>query len=469
MTQESFENRTMKILIILPRAQAHKLEFGPINMSFREAPLTATTLAALVPRDLKADVKIVDESVSTVPFDKHFDLVGISVMTGTAPRAYELARIFKAKGSTIVLGGVHVKLLPDEAAQHADAIVVGFAEKTWPQLLHDFARGEMKSRYEDRQPSVAGMPIPRRELQKRFGYTMPNTVFATRGCRARCEFCSVVAADFGWHTRPVGEVIDEIRQIKSTHIAFNDVNLTDDPYYARELLKAMIPLKKKWGGLAQTRIVYDDELLDLLAESGCGYLLIGFESFNSFSLSGINKRFNKFEEYKLLMDKLHARQIMVQGCFIFGIDGEDTTVFKNTVDYIQDLKIDIPRYAVFTPYPGTESYAKLKAENRLLHERWNYYDTQHVVFQPTGMSPRELDEGFKWAYRETFTLKNIKHRTLGGKYWYVGYVGNLAYKMYIKKLYNEKHRFPADLDPALINSRGTIIPASPKETARLAG
>ncbi|MBT8340029.1 MAG: radical SAM protein [Desulfatitalea sp.] len=350
-------DKGFKLLIVLPKGQAHKLEFGPVNMSFREAPLTATTLAALVPQDLNADVKIVDESVSKIPFHIKFDLVGISVLTGTAKRAYEVADTFRKNGVAVVLGGVHVKLLPDEAMKHADAIVVGFAERTWPRLLSDFANNQMGGVYEDQLPLKPGMPIPRRDLQKRFGYTMPNTVFATRGCRGRCDFCSVVAANFGWHKRAVDEVIDEIRQIKSKRIAFNDVHLTDDPEYAKELLKALIPLKKKWGGLASTKVAMDDELLELLQKSGCGYLLLGFETFNRKSLSNINKGFNKLKEYKNVIKKIHDKKIIIQGCFIFGIDGEDKSIFKNTVDYIQELKIDIPRYAVFTPYPGTGALA----------------------------------------------------------------------------------------------------------------
>lgn len=438
----------LRILIALPRGQAHKLEFGPVRMSFREAPLTATTLAALVPAELDAEIRIVDESVDDIPFDARFDLVAISVLTGTSTRAYEIADHFRMQGATVVLGGVHVTLLPEEAKRHADAIVIGFAEKTWPRLLRDFAGGVLRKSYRERNVSVEKMPLPRRDLQKKHGYTMPVTVFATRGCRQQCDFCSVVAANFGWHKRPIPEVIDELRSIGSRRLAFNDVHLTDDPEYAKELFTAMIPLKKIWGGLASTRVVYDDELLDLLQRSGCRYLLLGFESFDERTLDGMNKSFNKRTEFKVVTEKLHDRGIIIQGCFIFGNDGEDRSVFSETVDLVNEIRIDIPRYAVYTPYPKTQAYFRLKEQGRLLHERWEYYDTQHVVHLPDRMSPAQLDAGFKWAFRKTFTLENILRRNLSsGMQFYITFVGNLAYRLYIRKLYADQNRFPAGIDP----------------------
>jgi len=438
----------VKILIVLPAGQPHKLEFGPIKMSFREAPLTATSLAALIPDDLKAEVKIVDESVSPVPFQEQFDLVGVSVLTGTSSRAYKIADIFRERNSKVVLGGVHVTLMPEEARQHADSIVIGFAEQTWPQLLNDFSQNRMKPVYRQQKIDLKNLPVPRRDLQKKLGYTVADTVFATRGCRGKCDFCSIVAAEFGWHTRPVRDVINEIKAIKSKRIAFNDVNLTDDPVYAKELFREMIPLKKIWGGLASTRVTEDDELIELLQKSGCRYLLLGFESIDNQMLRGINKGFNKFEKYSEVVRKLHGIGIIVQGCFILGMDGEDPGIFKRTLDAVHELKIDIPRYALFTPYPKSKPFQRMKAQGRILHEKWEYYDTQHVVILPDKMSPKQLDDGFKWIYKETFKLKNDFTRTLGsGKNFGISFIGNLAYKLYIKKLYQDLNRFPAEVLP----------------------
>ncbi len=436
----------LRILLALPDGRIHKLKLGPLNISFREAPLTATTLAALVPPELEADITIADESVQKIPFEKDFDMVGISCLTGTSTRAYEIARKFRKKNSFVVLGGPHVTLRPGEAAQHADAVVAGFAEQTWPRLLRDFAEGEVKPFYESTVTDITNLPAPRRDLQKKMGYMMPNTVFATRGCRSTCDFCTVPVANFGWHKRPVNDVIDEIRNIKGKRFVFNDVNITEDTGYAKELFKALIPLKKMWGGLASTRILEDDELIELMYKSGCVYLLIGFESFNDNSLNKIRKSFNKSETYKELTRKLHAFGIVVMGCFIFGFDDDDGQVFRDTADLVEELKIDIPRYAVYTPYPGTEAFSRLESEGRLLHYRWEYYDTQHVVFVPDKMSPRELDDGFKWAYRRTFGLSSILSRTRGtGKNFPITFMGNLAYKIYIKRLFAEEKRFPEEI------------------------
>ncbi|MBN2534694.1 MAG: B12-binding domain-containing radical SAM protein [Spirochaetales bacterium] len=431
------------ILLLLPDARIHKLDFGLWRISFREAPLTLTTLAALIPGELDVKVTLVDESVMRIPRRGKYDIVGISCLTGTARRAYQLAKHFKENGSTVILGGIHVTLLPEEALQYADAIVVGFAEKTWPLLLRDYMHGKLRRVYKDTSNDVSALPLPERRLQKKGHYMVPNTVFATRGCKGSCSFCSVPAAKYGWHKRPVSEVVDEIRSISAKRFVFNDVHITQEPDYTREILKAITPLHKEWGGLASTRILDDPLLLDAMEESGCSYLLIGFESFNRDSLASIRKKNNKVDEYRELVRELHKRRITVQGCFIFGFDHDDKSVFKNTVDMVNELKIDIPRYAVFTPYPGTEAYRTFEKENRLLHREWYYYDTQHVVFLPKHMSPYELDEGFKWAYRETFRIPASISRTfIKGKSFVIPFLGNLAYKLYVHRLYTDANRFP---------------------------
>ncbi|MCG8338336.1 MAG: B12-binding domain-containing radical SAM protein [Proteobacteria bacterium] len=433
----------MKILLVLAKGQLHRLRAGPVNISFREAPLTATMLAALVPKELNASVKIIDESVSKIPFHETFDVVGISILTGTSIRGYQIADRFRERNTTVVLGGIHVTLMPDEARKHADSIITGFAEKTWPQLLYDFKNGQLKPEYHDPVGTIQNLPLPRRDLQKRFGYMAPNTVFATRGCKGRCDFCSVVAGNYGWYKRPVGEVIDAIKQSKRRLVVFNDVNLTEDVDYAKELFSAMIPLKKQWGGLASTVIGQDDELLNLMQKSGCCYILFGFETIDNASLRGIKKGFNKFEHYKLVVRKMHEKNIVVHGCFIFGMDGDTLETFDQTVEAILDLRIDIPRFALLTPYPKTALFNRLKAENRLLHQNWQYYDTQHVVIKPGKMTPYELDVAFKKAFKDTFSFKHIGHRLKGaGRNKIISMMGNLAYRKYVHRLMNDKDRFP---------------------------
>lgn len=436
------KSEKLKILLALPDGRIHKLKLpGSHHISFREAPLTLTTLAALIPPHVNAEVTVVDESVQKMPLDKQFDLVALSCLTGTSTRAYQIARHFREKGATTVLGGVHVSLLPEEALQHADAIVSGYGEETWPRLLEDFAKGELKRHYHGQPVKLHNYPLPDLSQQKKFGYMNPNVVFATRGCKGTCDFCSVPASGMKWDTRPVGEVIDQIRKIKSKRFAFNDVSLLEDREYALELFTALKPLKKQWGGLCTSRIADDDQMLSLMAGSGCIFLLIGLESINKGTLKTMHKGFNKPEHYRILAEKLHAHKIILMGCFIFGSDDDTLSIFQDTVEMVNDLRIDVPRYAIYTPFPGTEAFEKLRNEDRLLHTRWEHYDTQHVVFQPKNMTPQQLDEGFRKAYHQTYTLKSILRRTTALKSRFpVSFMGNLAYRIYLNRLENEKER-----------------------------
>ena len=436
----------MKILLIMPDAGIHRLKAGPLCISFREAPLTLTMLAALVPEELDAEVTIVDESIDEIPLNATPDLVGISCLSGTALRAYELADHFRSRGITVVLGGVHVSLCPEEAAAYADTVVTGFAEDVWPELLHDFGGGKIKPVYRGGHTKLAGLPHPRRDLQRRFGYAMPNTVMATRGCKGACDFCTVPAVPYGWQTRPVDDVVDELRSIHAKRIAFSDVSLAEDRDYACELFTAMIPLKKKWGGLITTRAACDDALLDLMAESGCRYLLLGFESLDNACLKQMHKGFNKIDTYREIVEGLHQRRITVQGCFIFGMDNDSVSVFDHTVAVVNDLKVDIPRFAIYTPYPGTHAFERLDGAGRLLHRNWRFYDTQHVVFRPARMTVPELENGFRRAYRDTFRMRSIVRRLSESPQRSIALIGNLAYSRYVRRLQDEYEDSTVALD-----------------------
>ena len=431
----------MKILLIMPDAHMHKLRIGRFVRSMREAPLTLTTLAALIPAESDIHVKVVDGSVEEIPLNYQADLVGISVITGCAPMAYQLADHFRARGVPVVLGGVHVSILPGEAVRHADSLVIGRGESAWPQLLADFRRGQLKRIY--REPEIVGdqlenVPAPRRDLQRRSAYMAPDTVQATRGCRRTCDFCTVPVVWPKYLKRPVADVIRDVRAAPGRIIAFNDVSLVDDAEYAAELFTAMIPLKKTWGGLVTTDIVKNPALLDLMARSGCAYLLLGFESMNQSSLSQIYKGFNKAHPYRDVVANLHARNISVQGCFVFGFDQDDQTVFRTTVEQVLELKIDIPRYSLYTPYPGTLLFKRLMNEGRIISFNWNDYDTMHVVIRPIHMTPDELYAGFKWAYKESFRLNQILARVARPRInAAINFVGSLAYRIFVKRLYNE--------------------------------
>lgn len=435
----------MKILLIMPDSHMHVLRLGSFVRSMREAPLTLTTLAALAPDELDIEFTLIDEIVSLVPSGQKFDLVGLSIMTGTADRGYHWAEHFRKLGAAVVIGGVHATIMPQEASLHADAVIAGVAERTWPQLLRDFAAGEMKPMYSDHDQAtcIDLLPTPRSDLLKRWRYNVPNSVMATRGCRHSCEFCSVPAMWKGYHTRPIAHVVDAIKAMPGSLLGFNDVSLFDDRQYARELMEAITPLKRKWGALATADVADDDDLVDRLAASGCKFLLIGFESLNGKALRGIGKGFNSEQRYRRQIAALQSRGITVQGCFIFGFDSDDKTVFDQTVQRVAELKVDIPRYSLFTPYPGTRLFDRMEAEERIISRNWEDYDTMHVVFRPAKMSPQELYDGFRRAYRLTFRMGHIIKRMPGLKLRSViNLVGNLTYKQFVKRLYNEQ-RFAA--------------------------
>ena len=427
----------LKITLVSPRGPLYRHRTGIWKKSMRYAPLTLTTLASLVPPDLDSEVTLVDEGITDISPDLDADLIGISVITGTAPRAYDLADRFRARGTPVVLGGVHPTLMPHEAAAHADSVVVGYAERTWPQLLRDFARGEMKSRY-DQGPdlSLADLPLPRRDLLPRRRYTTTNTIEATRGCIHRCQFCVVPSAWGSPLQKPVGEVIEDIRQMGARRLIFLDLNLIADIDYAKELFTAMAPLGVKWAGLATTIIARDDELLDLAFRSGCRALLLGFESLVQGSLDETRKSFNMRNDYHQVVRKLHDRGIGIMGCFVFGFDHDTADVFEQTVEFVNEANIDLPRYAILTPFPGTPLYSKLEREDRILSRDWGLYDGQHVVYQPRNFSPEELLSRTEWAWRRTYRYRSIAKRLLGSRIQLpVSLAANLGYRFYANNLH----------------------------------
>ncbi len=426
----------------MPDAHMHKIEFFSFKKSLREAPLTLTTLGAMTPEHY--EVKIIDESIDSVPLDYKADIVGISTLTGTCLRAYELADHFRRAGSYVVIGGVHASIMPEEAKLFADTVIIGPAEFSWVKFLQDFENlcperfyGGVDV-YED--DILRDVPSAKISLQRNSGYTIPATIQATRGCKHKCDFCSVNSVWPRFVKRPIADVIRDISLVPHHRIAINDVSLVDDIEYAKELFKAMIPLKKEWGGLATVLVAKDDELLDLMRKSGCKFLLLGFESAEQSVLKNISKGFNQSSNYKEVVDKLHYYGISIQGCFVFGFDHDTTDVFEKTVAIVNDLKIDIPRYSIYTPYPGTPLFERLSSEGRILSFNWNNYDTMHVVYQPKLMSPEELYAGFKWSYKETFKMSSIVRRSIfnGRNPSAINFVGNIVYRIFVNRLYNEE-------------------------------
>ncbi|MCU0662979.1 MAG: B12-binding domain-containing radical SAM protein, partial [Myxococcota bacterium] len=406
--------------------------FSRTSRRYSYAPTTLTTLAALVPQELHAQIEIYDQGVEALPNRIEADLVGISTITANAPCAYALADDLRAQGIKVVLGGYHPSACPEEALGHADAVVVGFAEESWPQLLRDFAAGQMQPLYRDMTQTVfqGSMPFPRRDLLRRGAYLLRGTIETTRGCLNRCEYCVIPNSTGGalFH-RPIPEVIREIEQLQTRYLTFLDSSPTEDMEYAKELYRAMLPLKRTWFSAITVKAVYDDEWLDLAVRSGCRGVLVGLETLSQSTLNGCCKRFNKAGEYKQLIERLHERKITVLGCFVFGLDGDDRSIFARTVDFVNDAKVDICQYTISTPFPGSATYEKLKREGRITETDWRYYDGKHVVFAPSHMTEEDLENGIRWAWKRTYSFASIGKRMWGAKISTPTLIaGNLAFR-----------------------------------------
>ncbi len=428
---------SLRIALISPKGPLYRHRGGIFGRSLRYMPLTLPTLAALVPADLQADVRCFDEGIHDVNPDLQADLVGLTVITGNAPRAYELAARFRARGITVVLGGPHVTLLPDEAQQHADSIVVGYAEREWPRLLHDFVSGRLQARYvQDGSFRLEESPLPDRSVLPEHRYLTADVFEATRGCVHDCSFCVVPAA---WGRRPwqkpVEHVVEDIRRRKARRAMFLDLNLIADRSYAARLFEALIPLKIQWFGLSTTLICDDLPLLDLAAASGCRGLLMGLESVSSSSLHDARKGFNDPEDYPRVVSLLHQRGIALQACFVFGLDDDRPDVFLRTARFAVEHGIDLPRFAIVTPFPGTRLYQQLESEGRILTRDWQWYDGQHVVFQPAGMTVEQLQRGTRDAWLYTYSWSNIFRRLRHTPAaWHLALLTNAGYRYYARHL-----------------------------------
>lgn len=426
----------VKIALLSPRGPLYRHQGGIFKKSLRYMPLTLPTLASLIPADFPHQLRLVDEGIDEIPMDLDADLIGISAITGSSPRAYELADHYRRQGKCVILGGVHPTLMPDEAARHADAVVVGYAEDSWPELLRDYAAGNLQNRYKQAPGlKLGGRPLPRRELLPDGNFTVASTIEATRGCIHRCNFCVVPTAWGRPLQHPVSEVITDIKLMGPKRVIFMDLNLIADKEYAKELFRELIPLKIEWGGLVTTEIAWDDELLDLAARSGCRGLLIGFESLTPESLKECKKGFNLLRDYAQVIERVHARKIAIMGTFVFGFDHDTIDSFKATVDFVLSNRLELPRYAVLTPFPGTPLHNKLDQEGRLHHKDWALYDGQHVVFDPALMSSKELQYGIEWAWKKTYSYSGIARRLWRGNLFWTALTANLGYRFYAYRLH----------------------------------
>lgn len=377
--------------------------------------LSLTAVAASFPKD--AEIKIINDNMDIINFDEKVDIVGVTAMTATAPRAYEIADEFRKRKIPVILGGIHPTALPEEASLHSDAVVMGEAEGVMDNLIKDFRAGEMKKFYgSTTRPNLADLVSPRDDLLNgnKF-YKEWGMVQTTRGCPFNCDFCSV--SDFfgrTYRTRPIPDVIKEIKQLKKKHtvIFIVDDNITARPDYAKKLFTALIPLKIRWFGQSSILIAHNKEMLKLAAKSGCLALFIGFESISGINLKQVGKTTNHVNEYSESIKKIHDSGIGVVGAFIFGFDSDDESVFEKTVRFIEKNEIELASFSILTPLPGTRLHKQMQEQGRIIERDWTKYTCGEVVFRPKLLTVEQLQNGYYWARKEISSYSSIFRRTL---------------------------------------------------------
>lgn len=401
----------MRLLLIAP-ASGNWSQVGRSGLfrgrTFRFSLLSLLTVAAATPEG--NEVRIADEQIEGVPWDERWDLVGITCMTATAPRAYEIAERFRARGTPVVLGGMHPTFLPGEALLHADGVVCGDAEGVWGRVLEDAAAGRLSGIYRAAETSsLEGLAPPPRNLLRGRGYATVQAVQATRGCPHGCSFCSVSAFHGRLQRRrPVGDVAAEVAALPGKFLVFVDDNLTADRGYARDLFQALKPLRKLWISQASLELTEDPVLVDLASDAGCIGLFVGLETFSGDNLESVEKGFHRAREYRERIALLHSRGIAVEAGVVFGFDGDDRGVFKETLHHLDQLEVDLAQVSVLTPMPGTRQFDIMR--DRIGDLDWSRYDYHHVVFRPCGMGAEELQAGHDWVTREFYSPGRMARR-----------------------------------------------------------
>jgi radical SAM superfamily enzyme YgiQ (UPF0313 family) len=399
-----------KLLLINPCSE-DRLNAASVGIFFTFPPPGLGYLAALTPSDW--DIRIIDDNIEPITFEDA-DLVGITAMTSNVTRAYEISERYRQKGIKTVMGGIHVSMVPKEAIQFTDCIVIGEAESVWQSLLHDFENNELRRFYKGERISLENLVRPRNDLLSD-RYRLKASVQTSRGCPMDCEFCAVTTFNGRtYRQRPVEEVLDELECLNCREFFFSDDDILGRGKKAEQRAIQMFRgmkdrgMNKRW--ISQVGIDFggNTTVLNWAQKSGCMAVLIGFESINEESLQSMSKARNLkigVNNYKEIIKKIHAYGIGVYGQFILGSDGETKDVFQRTIEFILDSKVDSTSSTISTPLPGTRLYRRLEQEGRLLHtnypEDWKLYDYAHTVFRPMHMTPDELEEGLYQVYKHT--------------------------------------------------------------------
>ena len=388
--------------------------------------LAIPTIAALTPKE--HELIVLDENIETIDYSIDVDLVGISVRTMYANRAYAISDSFRKKGVTTVLGGIHPSMCPDEALKYCDAVVIGEAENIWSKLLNDFQNGQLKEKYlQEFHIDLKDSPLPNRHDLSSSQYLF-DIVQTTKGCPFHCEFCSVHAFDGQKiRTKTVEQVILEIQAIKQSKetfkkkktIFFADDNILSNKSFAYKLFEALRGENINWMCQASINISREDELLKLMSESGCGSIFIGFESISSNNLTIMDKGINRKYDFVKAIQKIQSYGILVHGSFIVGYEFDTLESFDELIGFIDQTQLLMPLINILTPFPGTQLFNRLEKEGKILTKNWQLYDTKHVVFQPTNMSIEELALGYAKVVKSVYSFESILKKL--NAYWKVDF------------------------------------------------
>lgn len=398
----------MRVKLILPAlTEAKSPFFRPIKYSLFP-PLGLATLAGYLDED--DEVSLQDEHVETLDLDDDPELVVVQVYITSARRAYEIADHYRRRGAHVALGGLHVTSLPGEAAAHADTIFLGPGEDTWPAFLADLRSGRPKPLYRSAIRTLTGVPPIRRDLVRRHLYLVPNSIVVSRGCPHSCDFCYKEAffeGGRGFYTQAVDDALAEIERLPGRHLYFLDDHLFGNARFAGELFEGMRGMGRIWQAAATVQSVLRPGLLERAAAAGLRSLFVGFETLSADNLREQGKLQNLNRDYGAAIRRLHEHGVMVNGSFVFGMDGDDESVFDRTVEWAVSHGIETATFHILTPYPGTALHSRMESEGRILHRDWDLYDTRHVVHRPARLSAEALEAGYWRAYENFYRWSNI--------------------------------------------------------------